>query len=307
MSKILSIALNPAIDISSDADKVRHTHKTRTHNQRQHAGGGGINVARVIVELGGDCDLLYLSGGATGTLLEAMLRPLGIRQHAFPIHDPVRVAYNVRELSTNLEYRFVPEGPQVTEAELEPVFELLENTDADYIVASGSLPRGVGDGTYARMAEIAAAKKARLILDTSGEALHETLSKANVFLVKPSLGELASFVGQKIDHDNAGSAAQAVVRSGAADYIAVTLGGDGAILVGADMIQRVPAIEVPIQSAVGAGDSFVAAMTWSLAEGHDIGEAFRFGLAAGAAAVMTSGTELCRRADVLALYEANKG
>ena len=307
MSKILSIALNPAIDISSDADKVRHTHKTRTHNQRQHAGGGGINVARVIVELGGDCDLLYLSGGATGTLLQAMLQPLGIRQHAFPIHDPVRVAYNVRELSTNLEYRFVPEGPQVTEAELAPVFALLENTDADYIVASGSLPRGVGDDTYARMAEIAAAKKARLILDTSGEALQETLSKAKVFLVKPSLGELASFVGQKIDHDNAGSAAQAVVRSGAAEYMAVTLGGDGAILVGADTIQRVPAIEVPVQSAVGAGDSFVAAMTWSLAEGHDIGEAFRFGLAAGAAAVMTSGTELCRRADVLSLYEANKG
>lgn len=307
MSKILSIALNPAIDISSDADKVRHTHKTRTHNQRQHAGGGGVNVARVIVELGGNCELLYLSGGATGTLLEAMLKPLGIRQHAFPIHDSVRVAYNVRELSTNLEYRFVPEGPQVTEAELVPVFDLLENTDADYIVASGSLPRGVGDGTYARMAEIAAAKKARLILDTSGEALHETLSKSKVFLVKPSLGELASFVGQEIDHENAGSAAQSIVRGGAADYIAVTLGGDGAILVGADTIQRVPAIEVPVQSAVGAGDSFVAAMTWSLAEGHDIGEAFRFGLAAGAAAVMTSGTELCRRADVLTLYEANKG
>ncbi len=307
MSKILSIALNPAIDISSDADKVRHTHKTRTHNQRQHAGGGGINVARVIVELGGNCELLYLLGGATGTLLEAMLKPLGIRQHTFPIHDPVRVAYNVRELSTNLEYRFVPEGPQVTEAELAPVFDLLENTDADYVVASGSLPRGVADGTYARMAEIATRKKARLILDTSGEALHETLSKAKVFLVKPSLGELASFVGQAIDHDNAGSAAQAIVRSGAADYIAVTLGGDGAILVGADTIQRVPAIDVPVQSAVGAGDSFVAAMTWSLAEGHEIGEAFRFGLAAGAAAVMTSGTELCRRADVLALYEANKG
>ena len=307
MSKILSIALNPAIDISSDADKVRHTHKTRTHNQRQHAGGGGINVARVIVELGGDCELLYLSGGATGTLLEAMLEPLGNRQHVFPIHDPVRVAYNVRELSTNLEYRFVPEGPQVTEAELAPVFDLLENTDADYIVASGSLPRGIGDGTYARIAAIAARKNARLVLDTSGEALDETLSKAKVFLVKPSLGELASFVGEKIDHDNAGPAAQAIVRSGAADYIAVTLGGDGAILVGADTIQRVPAIEVPVQSAVGAGDSFVAAMTWSLAEGHEIGEAFRFGLAAGAAAVMTSGTELCRRADVLALYEANKG
>lgn len=307
MSKILSIALNPAIDISSDADAVRHTHKTRTHNQRQHAGGGGINVARVIVELGGQCELLYLSGGATGTLLEAMLEPLGVKQHRFRIHDPVRVAFNVRELSTNLEYRFVPEGPEVTEDELAPVFDLLEASDADYIVASGSLPRGVAGDTYARMADIAARKKARFILDTSGEALHETLAKAKVFLVKPSLGELASFAGQKIDHENAGAAAQAIVRSGAAQYIAVTLGADGAILVGADSIHRVPAIEVPVKSAVGAGDSFVAAMTWSLAEGHEIGEAFRFGLAAGAAAVMTSGTELCRRADVLALYEANKG
>lgn len=307
MSKILSIALNPAIDISSDADAVRHTHKTRTHNQRQHAGGGGINVARVIVELGGQCELLYLSGGATGTLLEAMLEPLGVKQHRFRIHDPVRVAFNVRELSTNLEYRFVPEGPEVTEAELAPVFDLLEASDADYIVASGSLPRGVAGDTYARMADIAARKKARFILDTSGEALHETLAKAKVFLVKPSLGELASFAGQKIDHENAGAAAQAIVRSGAAQYIAVTLGADGAILVGADRIHRVPAIEVPVKSAVGAGDSFVAAMTWSLAEGHEIGEAFRFGLAAGAAAVMTSGTELCRRADVRALYEANKG
>lgn len=307
MSKILSIALNPAIDISSDADAVRHTHKTRTHNQRQHAGGGGINVARVIVELGGQCELLYLSGGATGTLLQAMLDPLGVKQHRFHIHDPVRVAFNVRELSTNLEYRFVPEGPEVTEEELAPVFDLLEASDADYIVASGSLPRGVAGDTYARMADIAARKKARFILDTSGEALHETLAKAKVFLVKPSLGELASFAGQKIDHESAGAAAQAIVRSGAAQYIAVTLGADGAILVGADSIHRVPAIEVPVKSAVGAGDSFVAAMTWSLAEGHEIGEAFRFGLAAGAAAVMTSGTELCRRADVLALYEANKG
>lgn len=307
MSKILSIALNPAIDISSDADAVRHTHKTRTHNQRQHAGGGGINVARVIVELGGQCELLYLSGGATGTLLEAMLEPLGVKQHRIHIHDPVRVAFNVRELSTNLEYRFVPEGPEVTEEELAPVFDLLEASDADYIVASGSLPRGVAGDTYARMADIAARKSARFILDTSGEALHETLAKAKVFLVKPSLGELASFAGQKIDHENAGAAAQAIVRSGAAQYIAVTLGADGAILVGADSIHRVPAIEVPVKSAVGAGDSFVAAMTWSLAEGHEIGEAFRFGLAAGAAAVMTSGTELCRGADVLALYEASKG
>lgn len=307
MSKILSIALNPAIDISSDADEVRHTHKTRTHNQRQHAGGGGINVARIIVELGGHCELLYLSGGATGELLETMLRPLGIQQHVMKIHDPVRVAYNVHELSTNLEYRFVPEGPLVGDEELAPVFDLLETTDADYIVASGSLPRGVPMDTYLRMAEIAQRRGQRFVLDTSGEALRETLASCHVFLVKPSLGELEGLVGRKLDHDSVGPAAQEVIHRGAAQYIAVTLGADGAVLVSADSITRVPAIKVTVQSAVGAGDSFVAGMTWSLSEGRDIVDAFRLGMAAGAAAVMTSGTELCRQADILSLYDANRG
>ncbi|MCM2397970.1 1-phosphofructokinase family hexose kinase [Rhizobium sp. S95] len=307
MSKILSIALNPAIDISSDADEVRHTHKTRTHNQRQHAGGGGINVARIIVELGGHCELLYLSGGATGELLETMLRPLGIRQHVMKIHDPVRVAYNVHELSTNLEYRFVPEGPLVSEAELAPVFDLLETTDADYVVASGSLPRGVPMDTYLRMAEIAQRKGQRFVLDTSGDALRETLASCHVFLVKPSLGELEGLVGRKLDHESVGPAAQEVIHRGAAQYIAVTLGADGAVLVSSDSITRVPAIKVTVQSAVGAGDSFVAGMTWSLSKGRDIVDAFRLGMAAGAAAVMTSGTELCRQKDILSLYDASKG
>lgn len=302
MSKILSIALNPAIDISADAETVRHTHKTRTHNQQQHAGGGGINVARVIVELGGRCELLYFSGGATGELLEAMLRPLGIVQYALKIHDPVRVAYNIRETSTNLEYRFVPEGPEVTSAELLPVFDLLEQSDAAYVVGSGSLPRGVSSDTYARMAEIVSRKGGRFVLDTSGEALRETLSKCRVFLVKPSLGELQSLVGRELDHQSAGAAALEIVKSGVADNVAVTLGADGAILAHAGGVTRVPAIEVPVQSAVGAGDSFVAAMTWSLAEGHGIEDAFRFGLAAGAATVMTPGTELCRQSDVHRLY-----
>lgn len=307
MSKILSIALNPAIDISSDADEVRHTHKTRTHNQRQHAGGGGINVARIIVELGGHCELLYLSGGATGELLETMLRPLGIRQHVMKIHDLVRVAYNVHELSTNLEYRFVPEGPLVSEAELAPVFDLLETTDADYVVASGSLPRGVPMDTYLRMAEIAQRKGQRFVLDTSGDALRETLASCHVFLVKPSLGELEGLVGRKLDHESVGPAAQEVIHRGAAQYIAVTLGADGAVLVSSDSITRVPAIKVTVQSAVGAGDSFVAGMTWSLSKGRDIVDAFRLGMAAGAAAVMTSGTELCRQKDILSLYDASKG
>lgn len=303
MTKILCLALNPAIDISSDAEVVRHTHKTRTHNQQQFPGGGGINVARVIATLGGTCELMFLSGGATGELLEAMLKPLPIVERTFRIHDPVRVAFAVHETSTNLEYRFVPEGPLVTEAELAPVLEAIAASDADYVVASGSLPRGAPDDTYVRLAEVVAARGARFVLDTSGQPLTEALSRSKMFLVKPSLGEFEAFLGRKLSHDEVGAAAQAYVRTGAAQYIAVTLGADGAVLAGADQVIRLPAIEVPVNSATGAGDSFVAGMVWSLSEGHGIQEAFRFGQAAGAATVMTAGTELCRRQDVTDLYE----
>jgi 6-phosphofructokinase 2 len=305
MAKILSIALNPAIDNASEADHIRHTHKTRTHNQQQFPGGGGINVARVIAELGGECDLVYLSGGATGELLENMLKRIRVRHVPVHIKDPVRIAYMVPEASTGLEYRFVPEGPIVSEEEVKPLFDFLEKSDADYFIASGSLPRGVETDIYSRMADIASRKGARFVLDTSGDALKVTLSRSRVFLVKPSVGELEGLVGRRLNHSTAGEAAREIVQSGAAQYVALTMGKDGALLATADDVVRLPAIKVPVQSAVGAGDSFIAAMTWSLAEGHDIGEAFRFGLAAGAAAVMTPGTELCRRQDVLDLYGAH--
>ncbi|MFN3635425.1 MAG: 1-phosphofructokinase family hexose kinase [Rhizobium rhizophilum] len=303
MTKILCLALNPAIDISSDAEVVRHTHKTRTHNQQQFPGGGGVNVARVIATLGGTCELMFLSGGATGELLEAMLKRLPIAARPFPIQDPVRVAYAVHETSTNLEYRFVPEGPLVTAGELAPVFAAITASDAEVVVASGSLPRGVPDDTYVQLAEIVASRGARLVLDTSGLPLSEALSRSQMYLVKPSLGEFEAFLGRKLTHDEVGPAAQDYVRTGAAHYIAVTLGGDGAVLAAADRIIRLPAIDVPVNSATGAGDSFVAGMVWALAEGWDVEEAFRFGQAAGAATVMTAGTELCRRGDVFDLFE----
>ncbi|WP_416798445.1 1-phosphofructokinase family hexose kinase [Ciceribacter azotifigens] len=305
MAKILSIALNPAIDIASEAEQIRHTHKTRTHNQQQFPGGGGINVARVIAELGGECDLVYLSGGATGELLESMLKRVRVRHVPIHIKDTVRIAYMVHEASTGLEYRFVPEGPIVSEEEVKPLFDVLEKSDADYFIASGSLPRGVETDIYSRMADIASRKGARFVLDTSGDALKVTLSRSRVFLVKPSVGELEGLVGRRLNHSTAGEAAREIVQSGAAQYVALTMGKDGALLATGDDVMRLPAIKVPVQSAVGAGDSFVAAMTWSLAEGHNIREAFRFGLAAGAAAVMTPGTQLCRRQDVLDLYEAH--
>lgn len=302
MARILTIALNPAIDISSDADHVRPTKKTRTCNQRFYAGGGGTNVARVIQELGGSPELLYLNGGVTGPLYDRCLEPYGLTQHSFPIAGDTRMAWMVHEMQTDFEYRFVPEGPDVTPEEIGPVHDFIDRFDGDYIVASGSLPAGAPLDTYARMAHAAERNGCRFVLDTSGDALKATLDSARIFLLKPSASELEKLAGERLDERAACRAAADLVKSGSVEHVAVSLGRGGAILAGAGGVTRAGSIHVREASAVGAGDSFVAGMVWWLSEGHSIEDAFHFGMAAGAAAVMTPGTELCRREDVLDLY-----
>jgi 6-phosphofructokinase 2 len=260
-------------------------------------------VARVIAELGGTPDLLYLAGGATGILFEHFLDGLAIRRHGFPIRGEVRIALMVHEKQTGFEYRFVPEGPEVSATELAPALDFVEKCDAGYVVASGSLPKGAPAGTYARMARMVDKRGGRFILDTSGEALRETLSETPVFLVKPSLGELEKLVGRALDTHEVDGAAMEIVKRGDAENVAVTLGNAGAVLANRDGVTHLPPVRVKVRSAVGAGDSFTAGMTWWLAKGNTMADAFRFGLAAGSAAVVTEGTELCKKADVLAIYE----
>lgn len=306
MNRVLCIGLNPTVDVSCDAERVRPTHKVRTHNQRHHPGGGGVNVARVIAELGGEADLVYLSGGASGALLDDLLAATPVTLRRIGIHAPVRMAFMVHEKETGQEYRFVPEGPEISREELDLAFDAVRESSAGFVVASGSLPRGAPDDTYARMADLVARRGGRFVLDATGPALARALDRDSVFLVKPSLGELEALTGRKLGPEGAGEAALELVKRKAARYVAVTMGRDGALLAGDAGIRRYPAHEVTVRSAVGAGDSFLGAMIFALAGSRPIEDAFAFGLAAGAAAVLTPGTELCRRQDVLAIYETGK-
>lgn len=304
MKRILCVALNPTVDVSCDADRVRPTHKVRTHNQRHHPGGGGVNVARVVAELGGDAELVYCSGGATGALLDDLLAVTPIARQRIGIRAPVRMAFMVHERESGLEYRFVPEGPETSRDELQLAFEAVERSSAPFVVASGSLPRGAPDETYARMADLVNRNGGRFVLDATGPALAEALGRGSVFLVKPSLGELEALAGRPLGPAGADEAALDLVKRKAARYVAVTMGRDGALLASQEGVRRFPAYEVKVRSAVGAGDSFLGGMLWSLAAGFSVKNAFALGLAAGAAAVLTPGTELCRREDVLAIYNA---
>ena len=230
MTQILTITLNPTVDISSEAEVVRPTRKTRTSNTRYDPGGGGINVARVIATLGGDAEAIFLAGGEIGSLLDRLMGDEGIRRRLISIAGQTRIGVVVSEQKTGLEYRFVAAGPSLRPNELEPCFEAVASHRGGYVVASGSLPAGAASDTYARMADVAASRGARFVLDSSGIGLQATLEKSRVFLVKPSLGELEKLVGQKLSEDGARQAAADIVARGAAEIVAVTMGADGALL-----------------------------------------------------------------------------
>lgn len=304
MDKVLALALNPAIDVSSDAASVRTTQKVRTYNETYDPGGGGVNVARVIAELGGDVELAYLAGGVTGDLLDDLLDRQHIRRNRIRIAANTRISFTVHEQHSGQEYRFVANGPAIKPEELDLCLAEIARHDFRYLVASGSLPVGAPDDFLARVAEIAAGKGARFVLDCSGRGLKATLERAPVYLVKPNLDELEELVGRSLSKDAARAAAANLVAKGIAELVAVTLGAEGAILATRKGVTFRPAIKAEVQSAVGAGDSFLGAMLFALAKGWMPEEAFVFGLAGGAAALLRKGTKLCRREDVERLYDS---
>ena len=304
MKPIVTLTLNPTIDSAGEADRVRPHHKIRVENERYYPGGGGINVARVIVALGGAARPVYLAGGPTGGLLSELLRAQGFAATAIPIAGNTRISHAVFERATGLEYRFVAEGPEVTDAEWRRCLAAVADLDFDWLVASGSLPRGVSSGAYAEFAALAAARGARFVLDTSGPPLAEAVAAGGIHLLKPSQGELAALVGRPLDSLAEQEAAACDLVAGGVGIVALTMGHHGALLAhaGGTLLLRPPAVEA--RSTTGAGDSFLAAMVLALAEGRPPEAAFRRGVAAGTAAVLTPGTELCNPADVARLEAA---
>ena len=305
MSRVATLTLNPAIDGACEADRIFPTHKIRTRAERYDPGGGGINVARVLSRLGQSVEVIYLAGGATGALLDELLDQHGLTRKPIPIHDHTRQSLSVFERASGKEYRFVPEGPQVRDAEWRAAFDHCAAIDQGWLIASGSLPPGVPPDFYARLAAALAGRDVRLVVDSSGPALAAALEAGGLYLVKPSLGEFEALVGHKLEGTQAvGRAALELVRAGKAQHIAVSMGHEGAVLAHEGGVLVRPALEVEVKSATGAGDCFVAGMVHGFLQGEDAMGAFRWGMAAGTAAVLNPGTDLAHPEDIARMLAA---
>jgi 6-phosphofructokinase 2 len=300
MPDILTVTLNPAVDVSTTAPRVVPTHKVRCAAERRDAGGGGLNVARVIKRLGGDVLAAYPAGGPIGDLLRRRVDAEHVPSLVIPIAGDTRESFTVCDRESGAEYRFVLPGPSLTMDEFARLNSVIGSIAPapHFIVASGSIAPGLPADAYAQMAAAAKTRGVRFVLDASGDALKAAL-EAGVYLVKPNQREMQDLTGEALESDaGALAAARQLIASGQTEIVALSQGAQGALLVTADAAWKADAIDVPVASSVGAGDSFLAALVWALARGDALDEAFRYALGAGAAALLTPGTELCRAEDV---------
>jgi 6-phosphofructokinase 2 len=301
---IVTVTLNPSIDKFFAVNRVVPDRKLLAHDVRQDPGGGGINVARAITYLGGQAMALWSCGGLMGELLATLLDGDGIEHQRVAVGEATRENIIVYDESIDDQYRFGMPGPRLDDSELRRWKDCVSGLEPapQYLVLSGSLPPGASAGWFAEVIG-QAPEGARVVVDTKGDALHQAI-QTGVYLIKPNVNELEELVQQELDSDDkVEDAARQIVASGGASVVLISLGRAGALLATAQGFEHIRAPVVRYRSKVGAGDSMVAGMVHALVQGMSLGQAARYGVAAGTAAVMTEGTGLCRREDVERLYE----
>ncbi len=298
MTKIVTVTLNPALDITTDVDQLLSGKKLRCQTPRYDPGGGGINVSRAIKKLGGESLAFAAIGGVIGEALCALLASEPIDARWFDIEGATRESFVVHEQTTGLQYRFVLPGPRwrddLWQQALEELLAII--APGDCVVASGSLPPGVPDTYYSELATRVDKAGASALIDTSGgplEALTRATSQPSAVIVMDE-DEARQLIGSAtLEIGDAHRLAREMVANGSAQIVVITLGARGALALSREEGWRVAPPLVEVDSKVGAGDSFMAGLVIGLSARWPLREAAAYAMAAAASAVMTPATELC--------------
>lgn len=301
---IVTVTLNPALDLATSATDIRPGPKLRCAPPQSDPGGGGINVSRAIRILGGTSVPMVALGGATGQSVADLLDAEGIKPFVLRAPGETRHSFAVTDRKTGHQFRFVLPGPEWGEADAEAVLAACqaETHAGAWVVLSGSQPPGVADDFGHDLAARLRGPGAHLVVDTSGEALRALaeVERPNAVpdLLRFDQVEASDLAGERLNTPNlCGGFAAKLVARGVAPAVIIACGADGSVLATPDKVLHCKAPRVPVVSKIGAGDSFVGASVLALARGFSLEEALHYGTAAAAAAVMTPATRLCTLAD----------
>ena len=306
MPPILTLTLNPALDMATTTPAVVPTEKLRCTPPRIDPGGGGVNVARAMRILGGEALALVAAGGPTGGQLLALLAQEGVLVGPLPAPGDTRISLAVRDQASGEQYRFMLPGPAWSDRDLSAVMPMIESalTPGACCVLSGSQPPGLADNFPADFARLCADRQVRLVVDTAGAPLAALAAAPGpgVEVLRLNLTEAATLAGRSLaTATECADFAGTLVARGVARMVVLARGGEGAVLASGGGRWQATAPEVAVISRIGAGDSMVAAFILALSRGAAPEEALRQSVAAAAAAMTSEGTGLFRRAEVKAL------
>lgn len=291
---VITVTLNPALDKTLTIDNFTLGNVNRVSNIRYDIGGKGINVSKVLKNFGIDSICTGFLGGVWEKYFQDELRARGINSKFIHIKDSTRTNTKIVD-SVNKVYTDINEaGPFIDNVELEEFLKTFESVcrKGDIVVLSGGVSPSIPTDIYARLIKIARAKGAATILDAEGKLLEAGL-KEIPDIIKPNIHELSKLMNlQDESEDTIINASKKLIEDGISKVL-VSLGDKGAIYVTKYEVYKCGGLKVPVKSTVGAGDSMVAALVYSLINKLDNVNTLKFANASGAASVSLEGTEAC--------------
>lgn len=296
---IYTVTLNPAIDRILEIEQFRPDEVNRVERESRYAGGKGIDVSRALKEMGWESVALGFMGGYTGHEVAGRLGAEGVNCRFTPIDNETRTNIIVHDRSSGKVTSLNARGPEISSGELESFLKHLDHLypPPTFMVCSGSVPPGVPPDIYRSIIEWARPREGQVVLDASGAPLKEGI-KAAPFAIKPNRRELSELVGWEVKTVEEAVGCAKELHADGISIVLVSLGPEGIVGVSDEGAYHAVPPEVEVNSPVGAGDSSVAGFLISQVQGSGLVESLRLAAAAGTAAVLTSGTELCRKEDV---------
>jgi 6-phosphofructokinase 2 len=296
---IATVTLNPSLDKIVTVEELVVDEANRWTSLRRDPGGKGINVSRVVHEFGGETVAYGFIGGIDGETLKHLLQKEGVPFDFTLIQGEIRSNFIITDLKTRRQTRIDAPGPHISKDELEKLIDKIThiNPKPDFLVFAGSVPPGVPDDIYRQLIEKAKKSGIKTVLDSDDKWLKEGIrAKPNV--IKPNVHEAEELLETHLGDQAAIVEAVKTLVNRSINVVAISRGKDGLIVANGKKILKVTPPQVEVRSTIGAGDSTVAGLVLKLSQRHGIEEASRWAVAAGTAATLTPGTELCRREDV---------
>ncbi|MPQ42734.1 1-phosphofructokinase [Clostridium tarantellae] len=295
---IYTLTLNPSIDYIVHVDDLQLGKVNRTTDDTKFPGGKGINVSRILSNLGVNNIALGFLGGFTGEFIENTLNKLNIKTDFIKVNGDTRI--NVK-LKSNEETEINGTGPYISKENLNALMKKLNCLkENDILVLAGSIQSSLPSDLYLQIQKSVKNKGVKVVVDTSGDALIEAI-KNKPFLIKPNNHEIEEIFKTKIKSmDELINYGRLLVEMGSENVI-ISMAGDGAILLNKEGVFFGNAPKGTVQNSVGAGDSLVGGFLAKYYETKDILKAFKHGIATGSASAFSM--DLCTKDDVEKLLD----